>query len=127
MVLYRNQWPVNFILHFAELHIGSSIRHENTLYKKCFFKSYIVKRDLISFNCFSEYTIDKLMKVLRINTQSHIEHIEHIKHFMCHLKFILDKKLLQTTYFSCMGMLMSFVTISPTMKSISLKKNPIQP
>ena len=24
VVLYRNQWPVNFILHFAELHIGSS-------------------------------------------------------------------------------------------------------
>ena len=23
-VLYRNQWPVNFILHFAELHIGCS-------------------------------------------------------------------------------------------------------
>ena len=25
MVLYRNQWPVNFNLHFAELHIGCSI------------------------------------------------------------------------------------------------------
>ena len=24
VVLYRNQWPVNFILHFAKLHIGSS-------------------------------------------------------------------------------------------------------
>ena len=25
VVLYRNQWPVNFILHFAKLTIGSSI------------------------------------------------------------------------------------------------------
>ena len=24
--------PVNFILHFAELHIGSSIRYNNTLF-----------------------------------------------------------------------------------------------
>ena len=31
VVLYRNQWPVNFILHSAELHIGSSIRYENAL------------------------------------------------------------------------------------------------
>ena len=30
---YRNQWPVNFILHFAKLHIGSSIRYENSLLK----------------------------------------------------------------------------------------------
>ena len=28
MVLYRDQGPVNFILHSAELHIGSSIRYE---------------------------------------------------------------------------------------------------
>ena len=33
MVLYRNQWPVIFFLHFAKLHIGSSIRIENTLFK----------------------------------------------------------------------------------------------
>ena len=26
VVLYRNQWPVNCIFHFSELHIGSSIR-----------------------------------------------------------------------------------------------------
>ena len=38
VVLYRDQWPVNFILHFAELHIGSSIRYENTLFKKYFFQ-----------------------------------------------------------------------------------------
>ena len=55
MVQYRNQWPVNFILHFAELHIGSSISYENTLFRNCFLKCYIVKIILISFNCFSEY------------------------------------------------------------------------
>ena len=54
VVLYRNQWPVNFILYFAELHIGSSIRYENILVGIYFLKCYIVKRILISFNCFSE-------------------------------------------------------------------------
>ena len=34
VVLYRNHWPVNFILHFAKLHIVSSIRYENTLLKR---------------------------------------------------------------------------------------------
>ena len=38
VVLYCNQWPVNFILHFAELHIGSSIKYKNTSIKKYFFK-----------------------------------------------------------------------------------------
>ena len=56
VVLYRNQWPVNFILHSAELHIGSSIRYENTLYGNYFLNCYIVKIILISFNCFSEYS-----------------------------------------------------------------------
>ena len=35
-------------LHFAELHIGSSIRYENTLIKYHFLKRYIAKRNLIS-------------------------------------------------------------------------------
>ena len=43
VVLYHNQWPVNFILHFAKIHIGSSIRYENTLLKNYFIKDYIVK------------------------------------------------------------------------------------
>ena len=30
VVLYRNQRPVNCILHFTELHIGSSIRYKYT-------------------------------------------------------------------------------------------------
>ena len=55
MVLYRNQNNVNFILHSAELHTGSSIRYQNALYGNYFLNCYIVKRILISFNCFSEY------------------------------------------------------------------------
>ena len=51
VVLYRNQWHVNFILHF-----GSCIWYENILFRNYFLKCYIVKRILISFNCFSEYT-----------------------------------------------------------------------
>ena len=64
MVLYRNQWPVNCIFHFAELHFGSSIRYESTLFKKYFFKCYIVKRK-ISFDCFSEYLFLFLSLYLR--------------------------------------------------------------
>ena len=43
-VLYCNQWPVNFILHFAKLRIGRSIRYKNNLFKNNFIKDYIVKR-----------------------------------------------------------------------------------
>ena len=46
---------MNFILHSAELHIGSSIRYENVLYGNYFLNCYIVKIISISFNCFSEY------------------------------------------------------------------------
>ena len=38
VVLYSNQWLVNFILHFAELHIGSSIRDKNILFGNYFLK-----------------------------------------------------------------------------------------
>ena len=48
---------VNFILPFAELHIGSCIRYENTLLGKYVLKCYIVKIILISFICFSEYIL----------------------------------------------------------------------
>ena len=54
-VLYHNQWPVHFILHSAELHIGSSIRYKNAFYRNYFLKCYIVKIIFISFNCFSRY------------------------------------------------------------------------
>ena len=46
---------VNFILYFAELHSGNSIRYKITLFEKCNLKCYKVKRISISFNCFSEY------------------------------------------------------------------------
>ena len=40
VVLYRNQWPVDFILRFVELHCGSSISYSKFL---CL-KFYKVKR-----------------------------------------------------------------------------------
>ena len=55
VVLYRNQWPVNFILHFAKLTIGSSIEYKNTLFINCFLKCLICKIILICFNCFIVY------------------------------------------------------------------------
>ena len=57
VVLYRNKWPLKFFLHVTELHIGSSIRCENTLFGYHSLKCYIVKLILISFNCFSEYRL----------------------------------------------------------------------
>ena len=66
VVLYRNQWPVNFILHSADLHISSSIRYENALYGNYFLHYYIVKRILISFNCFSEYIMSRLVNLKKL-------------------------------------------------------------
>ena len=50
VVLYRNQWPINFILYSAEV-------LSDTLYGNYFLNCYIVKRILIFFNCFSEYIL----------------------------------------------------------------------
>ena len=47
---------LNFISDSAELHTGSSISYENTLFGNYFLTNYIVKRILISCNCFSVYT-----------------------------------------------------------------------
>ena len=48
VVLYRNQLPVNFILHSVELHIVSSIRYQNAIYGKYFLNCSIDKIILIS-------------------------------------------------------------------------------
>ena len=42
VVLYRNQWPVKFILHFGELQSDSSIRYKLTLFENNIPKCYIV-------------------------------------------------------------------------------------
>ena len=55
VVLYRNQWPVNFILHFTELVVLSDTK--NTLVGNYLIKCNKIKIALISFNCFSEYII----------------------------------------------------------------------
>ena len=33
VVLYRNQWPVNFNLHFGELHSDNSLKYKLTLFE----------------------------------------------------------------------------------------------
>ena len=43
---------VTNILHFAELHIGSFIRYENTLFEIYFFKCYIVKKKFNTLQLF---------------------------------------------------------------------------
>ena len=43
VVLYRNQRSVNFIFHFAEVHIGISIRYKNTLYEIILIKVILSK------------------------------------------------------------------------------------
>ena len=48
---------MNFDLHFGELHSDNSINDKNNLFENYIPKCYKVKRILISFNCFSEYTI----------------------------------------------------------------------
>ena len=53
MVLYRNQLPVNFTLHFAEMQFSSYIKNKKTLFGNYDLKCNIVERILISFNCFS--------------------------------------------------------------------------
>ena len=55
VVLYRNQCPVHFNVHFGELHSDNSINDKNNLFEYYIPKCYKVKRTLITFNCFSEY------------------------------------------------------------------------
>ena len=47
---------MNFKFHFGELHSNNSINDKNNLFENYIPKCYKVKRILISFNCFSEYT-----------------------------------------------------------------------
>ena len=47
---------MNFNLNFGELHSDISINDKNNLLENYITKCYKVKRILISFNCFSEYT-----------------------------------------------------------------------
>ena len=80
-VLYRNQWPINFILHFREFHNDSSIRYKITLFENYIHKCYIVKRIIISFNCFSEYIY--IIVVINV-TLYHLE-LSHFLKGICSL------------------------------------------
>ena len=43
-------------MHFGEWHSNNSINDKNSLFENYIPKCYNVKRILISFNCFSEYS-----------------------------------------------------------------------
>ena len=47
---------MNFNLHFGKLYSDNSINDKNNMFENYISKCYKVKRILISFNCFSEYT-----------------------------------------------------------------------
>ena len=51
---------MNFNLHFCELRSDHSMNEKNNLFENYIPKCYIVKRILISFNCFSEYTSNRI-------------------------------------------------------------------
>ena len=50
---------MNVNLRFGELHSDNSINDKNNLFENYIPKCYKVKRILISFNCFSEYSTKK--------------------------------------------------------------------
>ena len=79
---------MNFNLHFGELHSDNSINDKNNLFENYIPKCYKVNRILISFNCFSEYTI--LMKIITSGPS---------KYTMDHPEF--TNLLNQTLWFDC--------------------------
>ena len=79
---------MNFNLHFGELHSDNSINDKNNLFQKYIPKCYIVKRILISLNCFSEYILAirrKLEFVFRMNHVFKKFDVENLKNlFLIH-------------------------------------------
>ena len=61
---------MNFNLHFDELHSNNSINGKNNFFENYIPKCYKVKIILISFNCFSEYIIDKIQP--SISSKQHL-------------------------------------------------------
>ena len=56
---------MNFNLHFGELHSDTNINNKNNLFENNIPKCYNVKRILISFNCFSEYTFVSIRRTVK--------------------------------------------------------------
>ena len=57
---------LHFILHFAGLHIGSSVRYKNTLVGNYFLKCNKIETTLISFSSFSEYLPTNVTSILSL-------------------------------------------------------------
>ena len=64
---------MNFNLHFGEFQSDNSINGKNNLFEIYIPKCYKVKRILISFNCFSEYTT--LLTDCSAGTKTYIVHM----------------------------------------------------
>ena len=100
---------MNFNLHFSELHSDNSINYKNNLFENYIPKCYKVKRMLISFNCFSEYISDKC------DWQVHLEYIQAKAwsrvHLLRSLKFVLDRKSLQTMYFTFIRPILEYADV----------------
>ena len=58
---------MNFNLHFSELNSDNSINDKNSLFENYIPKCHKVKRILISFNCYSEYTFVTRGNTLELN------------------------------------------------------------
>ena len=80
VVLYRNQWPVHFLLYFADVHIGRSIKYENTLFKYYFLKCY---------NSPKKFNILQLFFWVYIRNMSKSLHPQHFLSFLQWVVFML--------------------------------------
>ena len=74
---------MNFNLHFCELRSDHSMNDKNNLFENYIPKSYIVKRILISFNCFSEY----ILVLNRSFSRRSIPNDRHKKYVMGEVRF----------------------------------------
>ena len=60
---------MNFNLHFGELHSDNSINDKKNLFENNIPKFYKVKRILITFKCFSEYSKQEKKSIICVKVE----------------------------------------------------------
>ena len=75
---------MNFNLHFGELHSDNSINDKNNLFENYIPKCYTVKIILISFNCFSEYSLWCLRTASNDDAFSNEALLRYQEQFQCY-------------------------------------------
>ena len=100
---------MNFHLHFGELHSNNSINDKNNLFENYIPKCYNVKRILISFNCFSEYSIIGVANPTSIQANERIQKILSGVRVLATFCFSHQR----TLYFTECGMNLSQEAIGP--------------